>query len=98
MFKRALDQYDKLRRKNAFVDQYKKEEMFANGLGEFDDSRYILHCYDLSNYLTCTVSSDVVQKVLDEYKACESPDYISYVSGHTSIPSVARLTSPKGIY
>jgi len=62
MFGRALDQYDKLRRRNAFMDQYKKEEMFANGLGEFDDSR------------------DVVQRVLDEYKACESPDYISYGS------------------
>ncbi len=90
MFKWALNQYDKL-------DQYKKEEMFANGLGKFDDSQYILHSYDLSNYLTCTVSSDVVQKVLDEYKACESPDYISYVSGQASTPSTARLTNPKGI-
>ncbi|KAF8337507.1 gamma tubulin [Cantharellus anzutake] len=62
MFRRALDQFDKLKRKNAFMDQYKKEEMFSNGLGEFDDSR------------------DVVQEVMDEYKACESPDYISYVS------------------
>jgi len=88
MFKWALDQYNKLRQKN--VDQYKKEEMFVNGLGKFDDSQYILHSYDLSNYLMCTVSSDVVLKVLDEHKAGKSPNYISYVSGQASTPSNTR--------
>ena len=72
------------------VDQYKKEEMFMNGLGKFDDSWYILHSYDLSNYLMCTVSSDVVLKVLDEHKAGKSPNYISYVSGQASTPSNSR--------
>lgn len=41
LFKRMLDQYDRLRKRNAFLEQYKKEEMFANGLEEFDDSRYV---------------------------------------------------------
>jgi tubulin gamma len=36
-----LDQYDRLRKRNAFLEQYKKEEMFANGLEEFDDSRSV---------------------------------------------------------
>lgn len=57
-----LDQYDRLRKRNAFLDQYKKEKMFENGFEEFDDSRA------------------VVEELLREYKACESPDYISYVS------------------
>ncbi|GMK58099.1 hypothetical protein CspeluHIS016_0501310 [Cutaneotrichosporon spelunceum] len=39
LFKRMLDQYDRLRKRNAFLEQYKKEDMFSNGLEEFDDSR-----------------------------------------------------------
>lgn len=39
LFKRMLDQYDRLRKRNAFLDQYKKTEMFADNLDEFDDSR-----------------------------------------------------------
>lgn len=34
-----LDQYDKLKKRNAFLDQYKKEKVFENGLEEFDDAR-----------------------------------------------------------
>ncbi|GAW00046.1 tubulin gamma chain [Lentinula edodes] len=60
LFKRMLDQFDKLKRRNAFLEQYKKEKMFENGLEEFDDAR-----------ATC-------EELLNEYKSCESPDYISY--------------------
>jgi hypothetical protein len=35
-----LDQFDRLRKRNAFMEQYKKEKMFENGLEEFDDARY----------------------------------------------------------
>ncbi|CAD6574356.1 MAG: gamma-tubulin [Tremellales sp. Tagirdzhanova-0007] len=42
LFKRMLDQYDRLRKRNAFLQDYKKEEMFANGLDEFDDSRRVV--------------------------------------------------------
>ncbi|KAG6832727.1 gamma-tubulin [Tricholoma furcatifolium] len=62
LFKRMLDQFDRLRRRNAFLEQYKKEKMFENGLEEFDDAR-----------ATC-------EELLNEYKACESPDYITYGS------------------
>jgi tubulin gamma len=37
-----IDQYDRLRKRNAFLEQYKKEDMFANGLEEFDDSRRVV--------------------------------------------------------
>lgn len=40
LFKRMLDQFDRLRKRNAFLEQYKKEKMFENGLQEFDDARY----------------------------------------------------------
>ncbi|BEI82232.1 hypothetical protein CcaverHIS002_0301000 [Cutaneotrichosporon cavernicola] len=42
LFKRMLDQYDRLRKRNAFLEQYKKEDMFSNGLEEFDDSRRVV--------------------------------------------------------
>jgi len=62
LFKRMLDQFDRLKKRNAFVEQYKKERMFENGLEEFDDARA------------------TADELLKEYKACESPDYISYGS------------------
>ncbi len=40
LFKRMIDQFDRLRRRNAFVEQYKKEKIFQDGLEEFDDARY----------------------------------------------------------
>ncbi|KAE9407095.1 tubulin nucleotide-binding domain-like protein [Gymnopus androsaceus JB14] len=61
-----------LRRRNAFLEQYKKEKMFENGLEEFDDAR-----------ATC-------EELLNEYKACESPDYISYTFGSYCL-SVCRV-------
>lgn len=41
LFKRMIDQFDRLRKRNAFIDQYKKEKIFENGLEEFDDARYV---------------------------------------------------------
>ena len=39
LFDRLLNQYDIIRKRNAFVDVYKREPMFAESLDEFDDSR-----------------------------------------------------------
>ncbi|WFD25876.1 gamma-tubulin [Malassezia nana] len=39
MFKRTADQYDRLRKRNAFLDMYKREAMFASDLSEFDEAR-----------------------------------------------------------
>jgi len=69
LFRRTLDQYDKLKKRNAFLESYKKFKMFENGLDEFDDSRA------------------VVDELVQEYKACESADYISYGgSGEAAAP------------
>ena len=37
-----IDQFDRLRRRNAFMEQYKKEKMFENSLAEFDDARHVV--------------------------------------------------------
>jgi tubulin gamma len=42
LFKRTCDQYDRLRKRNAFLEQYKKMDMFKDGLQEFDDCRAVV--------------------------------------------------------
>jgi len=67
LFGRTVSQYDKLRKRNAFLEQYRREPMFADGLEEFDSAR------------------EVVTDLIEEYKASERPDYVSWGSaGHSS--------------
>lgn len=42
LFERVLNQYDKLRKRGAFLDQFRKEEMFKDDLHELDDSRDVV--------------------------------------------------------
>ena len=72
-----LDQYDRLRKRNAFLEQYKKEDMFANGLEEFDDSRWVIFQACLGMGIRW-YTRRVVQELAEEYRACESPDYVNY--------------------
>lgn len=39
IFKRTVDQYDKLRKRNAFLEAYRKESVIGNDLMEFDEAR-----------------------------------------------------------
>ena len=63
LFDRLLSQYDCIRKRNAFLDNYRKEPMFADNLDEFDSAR------------------EVVQSLVDGYKACERPDYVDFGTG-----------------
>ena len=42
LFRRIVSQYDPMRRRNAYLEGYKKEAVFADGLGEFDESRAVV--------------------------------------------------------
>ncbi|KAF2272494.1 tubulin-domain-containing protein [Westerdykella ornata] len=42
LFKRILTQYNALRKRNAFLESYKREPMFEGGLDEFDDAREVV--------------------------------------------------------
>ncbi|XP_037950225.1 tubulin gamma-1 chain-like [Teleopsis dalmanni] len=42
VFTRALARYDKLRKRGAFLDQFKRIEVFEENLQEFDDAREVL--------------------------------------------------------
>lgn len=42
LFKRIVAQYDKMRKRNAYLESFKKEPLFADGLGEFDDAKEVV--------------------------------------------------------
>ncbi|RHX99259.1 hypothetical protein DYB37_012346 [Aphanomyces astaci] len=42
LFHRSVVHYDRLRKHNAFIDQYRKQPMFADGLEEFDNAREVV--------------------------------------------------------
>lgn len=42
LFKRIVAQYDRLRKRNAFLEQYKREDPFRDGLGQFDEAREVV--------------------------------------------------------
>lgn len=44
LFERALSQYDKLKKRGAFLDQFKREDMFKDDLSELDESREVVDC------------------------------------------------------
>ena len=59
LFEKALRDYDKLKKRDAFLDQFKKEAMFNDNLDEFDESREVVqqlvdeyHAATKENYLS----------------------------------------------
>jgi tubulin gamma len=42
LFERVIKEFDLLYKKLAFIDSYRKEKMFADGLEEFDESREVV--------------------------------------------------------
>ncbi|TGZ84856.1 tubulin-domain-containing protein [Ascodesmis nigricans] len=65
LFKRVMNQYDKLKKRNAFMDQYRKEPMFADGLEEFDEARGVVEdliaeyeAAESPNYLNPVAAAD----------------------------------------
>jgi len=60
LFQKIVDQYEKIRKRGAFLQSYQNERMFADNFDEFDSSK------------------EVVTELINEYKAAEGPDYMSY--------------------
>lgn len=67
LFNRTLSQFDKLYKRNAFLEEYKKHPIFvrrdARGSEEFNPEEF-------------DEAREVVASVADEYAACERPDYV----------------------
>ena len=41
LFSKTLQQYDRLKARGAFLEQFKKEKMFSESLDEFDSAREV---------------------------------------------------------
>lgn len=52
LFDRLLNQYDRIRRRNAFLDNYRREPMFQDNLDEFDSARETVQCL-VDEYRAC---------------------------------------------
>lgn len=75
LFERLLAQYDRIKSRNAFLDNYRREAVFQDSLEEFDSAR------------------EVVANLIDEYRACERPDYVNF-GMQGGIPSTVGVGSP----
>jgi tubulin gamma len=94
LFSKCVSSYKTLRKKQAFIDNYRKFPMFAVGplqfpsIFSFISVKYFLFCFcisclwfffiqdnDLSEF---DESREIIESLVDEYKACESPDYIKW--------------------
>lgn len=42
LFSRTIEQYGKLRKKAAFLEEFKKERLFESDLSEFDSSKEVV--------------------------------------------------------
>ena len=40
LFSKTCKDFDKFRKREAFLEQFRKEQMFRDNLDEFDDSRF----------------------------------------------------------
>jgi len=76
LFERMLKQFNTLFNRRAFIDQYKRVPVFADGLEEFESAR------------------DVVRLLADEYRAAETPDYVSWAAGTDDAPEAPPEDGP----
>ena len=64
---RTIKQYDQLRKRRAFLENYKREPMFAEGLEEFDSSREVVA--SLAEEYKASERADYVDWGSDQYGA-----------------------------
>ena len=72
LFHRICQQYDKLRKRDAFLDNFRKVSMFADDLTEFDDSREIVQ--DLIEEYRASEGADYINWGLDRAAASAADD------------------------
>lgn len=77
MFARSLAQYDKLRTRGAFLEQFRKEDVFRDDpeLKEFSDSR------------------QVVQNLIEEHSAATKPDYVQWGAQRAAAVAATKVAA-----
>jgi tubulin gamma len=81
LFLRIAQQYDKLRKRDAFLDNYRKVDMFADDLSEFDDSRDTLQA--LIEEYRASESPDYINWGLDA--AAKGTEYAERMPGEAAV-------------
>lgn len=81
LFHRIAMQYDKLRKRDAFLDNYRKVDMFADDLSEFDESREIVQ--DLIEEYRASEGADYINWGLD--RAAAAPAMMERMPGERDI-------------
>jgi tubulin gamma len=81
LFHRIAMQYDKLRKRDAFLDNYRKVDMFADDLSEFDESREIVQ--DLIEEYRASEGADYINWGLD--RAAATPAMTERMPGERDI-------------
>ena len=64
LFARIVKQYDKMIKRNAYVDQFKQQNVLGENLEEFDDSRE--EAINLINEYKAASKSDYLTQGLEE--------------------------------
>lgn len=66
LFKRTIEQYDKLRKREAFLEQFRKEDMFQENLNELDSSREVVQ--ELVDEYVAATRPDYLQWGMNNFK------------------------------
>ena len=78
LFERVLRDYDKLRKREAFIDQFRKYPMFQVW-SMFQQALFHVHKHVAQDNLDeMDESREVVQQLVEEYGAARRPDYLSW--------------------
>lgn len=87
LFKRMCDQFDKMRKRNVYLQQYKTASSLGEQevLNEMDESRCVLKrrsplkIYPLILMFSIFfIYRAVVQELINEYEACEDANYLNW--------------------
>lgn len=87
LFLRIAQQYDKLRKRDAFLDNYRKVDMFADDLSEFDESRETLQA--LIEEYKASESPDYINWGMTREEGCDDDRPLFHGERMPNDPSLA---------
>jgi len=92
LFAKTVGAYDRIRRRNAFIENYRREPMFADNLDEFDDARDVVT--SLRDEYVAAESEDYVDWGLDDDDDDLGADGADGDDGNSTIPGDQPILPP----
>jgi hypothetical protein len=78
LFGHTVSQFDKLFKRNAFLDQYRKEPMFQEGLEEFNSARCVLGLRCCWVAVECVLAGGRRAVCRNPQTACATVSYVGW--------------------